>query len=76
MSAAEANVKYIHIKQVWELPPKAEKIAWSDKTGIEMFSCGNHLMGIQGHPEYTQDILLHLVDRLLQRNLIAVCPSI
>ncbi|KAG7977389.1 hypothetical protein I3843_05G029100 [Carya illinoinensis] len=60
-----------HRDEVRELPPKAEKIAWSDKTGIEMFRCGNHLMGIQGHPEYTQDILLHLVDRLLQRNMIA-----
>lgn len=39
-----------------------------------MFKCGDHMMGIQGHPEYTIDILLHLIDRLLQRNFIAVCP--
>lgn len=50
-------------------------MASSKKTGIEMFKCGDHMMGIQGHPEYTTDILLHLIDRLLQRNFIVVCPS-
>lgn len=55
-----------------ELPAKAEVIAWSNKTGVEMFKYGDHMMGIQGHPEYTKDILLHLIDRLLQRNFIEV----
>ncbi|XP_009619550.1 gamma-glutamyl peptidase 5-like [Nicotiana tabacum] len=59
-----------HRDEIRELPPKAEVMAWSNKTGIEMFRYGDHIMGIQGHPEYTKDILLHLIDRLLQRNLI------
>lgn len=59
-----------HQDEMLELPPKAELMAWSNKTGIEMFKYGDHIMGIQGHPEYTKDILLHLVDRLLQCNLI------
>lgn len=59
-----------HRDEVWELPAKAEVLAWSDKTGIEMFRYGDHMMGIQGHPEYTKDILLHLIDRLLQRKFI------
>ncbi|OWM87718.1 gamma-glutamyl peptidase 5-like [Punica granatum] len=59
-----------HRDEVKELPPKAEVIARSSKTRIEMFRYGNHIMGIQGHPEYTEDILLHLIDRLLQRNFI------
>jgi GMP synthase-like glutamine amidotransferase len=59
-----------HRDEVIELPPKAEVIAWSSKTGIEMFRYGEHMMGIQGHPEYTRDILLHLIDRLLLRNYI------
>ncbi|KAJ0077972.1 hypothetical protein Patl1_37096 [Pistacia atlantica] len=59
-----------HRDEIRELPAKAEVIAWSDKTGIEMFRYGDHMMGIQGHPEYTKDILLHLIDRLLQRNFI------
>ncbi|EEF29614.1 gamma-glutamyl peptidase 5 [Ricinus communis] len=59
-----------HRDEVRQLPPKAEVMAWSAKTGIEMFKFGDHIMGIQGHPEYTRDILLHLIDRLLQRGLI------
>ncbi|XP_054801389.1 gamma-glutamyl peptidase 5-like [Prosopis cineraria] len=55
-----------------EIPTKAEIIAWSEKTGIEMFRFGDHIMGIQGHPEYTIDILLHLIDRLVQRDLILI----
>ncbi|RWW28544.1 hypothetical protein BHE74_00045667 [Ensete ventricosum] len=58
--------------QVWQLPPHAEVMACSETTGVEMFRCGDHIMGIQGHPEYNKEILLHLVDRLLQRNLIQV----
>ncbi|XP_027339184.1 gamma-glutamyl peptidase 5-like [Abrus precatorius] len=59
-----------HRDEILELPAKAEVIAWSEKTGIEMFSYGDHIMGIQGHPEFTYDILLHFIDRLIQRNLV------
>lgn len=59
-----------HRDEVRELPPHAEVMAWSEKTGVEMFRYGDHIMGIQGHPEYNEDILMHLIDRLLQRNLI------
>ncbi|KAK7246700.1 hypothetical protein RIF29_41570 [Crotalaria pallida] len=59
-----------HRDEIRELPAKAEVIAWSEKTGIEMFKYGDNIMGIQGHPEYTRDILLHLIDRLIQRNYI------
>ncbi|GAB2268025.1 hypothetical protein Dimus_003001 [Dionaea muscipula] len=57
-------------KQVRELPPKAEVIAWSDHTGIEMFRYGDHIMGIQGHPECDGSILLQFIDSLLQNNFI------
>ncbi|KAK9988925.1 hypothetical protein SO802_029164 [Lithocarpus litseifolius] len=67
---ATLSIIECHRDEVRELPPKAEVIAWSEKTGIEMFKYGNHIMGIQGHPEYTKDILLHLIDRLLNRDLI------
>ncbi|KAJ9174985.1 hypothetical protein P3X46_013574 [Hevea brasiliensis] len=67
---ASLSVIECHRDEVRELPPEAEVIAWSDKTGIEMFRYEDHIMGIQGHPEYNKDILSHLVDRLLHRNLI------
>ncbi|CAI8587882.1 unnamed protein product [Vicia faba] len=46
-----------HRDEIRELPAKAEVTAKSDKTGIEMFRYGDHIMGIQGHPEYSKDIL-------------------
>ncbi|CAA0806729.1 Class I glutamine amidotransferase-like superfamily protein [Striga hermonthica] len=64
------SVVTFHRDEVWELPVNAEVLAWSDKTGVEMFRYGSHIMGIQGHPEYTKDILLHLIDRLFNRELI------
>lgn len=64
------NIIECHQDEVLELPPKVEVIARSNKTSIEMFKYGDHMMGIQGHPEYNKDILLHLIDRLLQKNLI------
>ncbi|KAI8565754.1 hypothetical protein RHMOL_Rhmol03G0285900 [Rhododendron molle] len=54
-----------HQDEVWEVPEGAEVIAFSDKTGVEMFTIGDHILGIQGHPEYTKDILNNLIDRLL-----------
>lgn len=68
----EVENSWINEMKVFEIPPKAEVVAWSEKTGVEIFRQGDHIMGIQGHPEYTKDILLHLIDRLLQRNLIQV----
>ncbi|CAH9081924.1 unnamed protein product [Cuscuta europaea] len=64
------DVIEFHQDEIHELPPKAEVLACSNKTGIEMFRYGDHIMGIQGHPEYTMDILEHLLDRLTKRNLI------
>lgn len=64
------NVIECHQDEVSELPPEAEVIGRSNKTSIEMFRYGDHVMGIQGHPEYNKDILLHLIDRLLQKKFI------
>ncbi|KAJ1387034.1 Glutamine amidotransferase [Sesbania bispinosa] len=67
---ARLSIIQCHRDEIRELPAKAEVIAWSDKTGVEMFRYGDHIMGIQGHPEYSKDILLNLIDRLIQRNFI------
>ncbi|KAG6676324.1 hypothetical protein I3842_15G146000 [Carya illinoinensis] len=53
-----------HQDEVFEVPLGAEVIAFSDKTGVEMFTIGDHVLGMQGHPEYTKDILQNLIDRL------------
>ena len=62
---------YIEL-QILELPPKAHLIASSEMTGIEMFSYGDHIFCIQGHPEFTHDILFHFIDRIITRNLVQV----
>ncbi|KAL5547603.1 hypothetical protein UlMin_002834 [Ulmus minor] len=54
-----------HQDEVWEVPFGANVIAYSEKTGVEMFTIEDHILGIQGHPEYTKDILNDIIDRLL-----------
>ncbi|KAJ0989852.1 hypothetical protein J5N97_008208 [Dioscorea zingiberensis] len=54
-----------HQDVVWEVPIGAEVIAFSEKTRVEMFSFGSYAMGIQGHPEYSKDILNNLIERLV-----------
>ncbi|XP_010268450.1 PREDICTED: gamma-glutamyl peptidase 5-like [Nelumbo nucifera] len=57
-----------HQDEVLEVPFGAEVIASSDKTRVEMFTLGDHILGIQGHPEYTTDILYNIIDRLVNNN--------
>ncbi|CAD6224941.1 unnamed protein product [Miscanthus lutarioriparius] len=67
-----AKITEVHQDEVWEVPEGAEVLASSDKTDVEMFCVGEHVLGIQGHPEYTKDILLSLVDRLLAAGSITI----
>ncbi|KAI4335507.1 hypothetical protein L6164_014146 [Bauhinia variegata] len=67
---ASLSIIEIHQDEVFEVPLGAQVIASSDKTGVEMFAIGDHILGIQGHPEYTKDILSNLIDRLLNMDLI------
>lgn len=60
------------MRQVIEVPLGAQVIANSDKTGVEMFQLGDNIMGIQGHPEYTKDIVCNIIDRLLESSFIKV----
>lgn len=54
-----------HQDEVLEVPLGAKVIGYSEKTGVEMFCFGDHILGIQGHPEYPLDIIHNLIDRLL-----------
>ncbi|GJN19164.1 hypothetical protein PR202_gb06406 [Eleusine coracana subsp. coracana] len=59
-----ANLIEVHQDEVWEVPRGARVLAYSEKTRVEAFAVGEHAMGVQGHPEYTLDILHNLIDRL------------
>ncbi|XP_059071405.1 gamma-glutamyl peptidase 5-like [Cryptomeria japonica] len=56
--------------QVTEIPCGADIIAFSNKTEIEMFSMDDHILGIQGHPEYSSDILFNLMDNLCNEGIL------
>ncbi|KAL6888417.1 hypothetical protein ACP4OV_009443 [Aristida adscensionis] len=65
-----ASIIEVHQDEVWEIPAGARVIAYSEKTRVEAFAVGELALGVQGHPEYTTDILLNLVDRLLREGAI------
>lgn len=69
---ASLNIVELHQDEVYEIPLGAEVIASSNKIGVEMFAIGDHILGIQGHPEFTKDILLNLIDRFLNMDVIKV----
>jgi len=48
--------------QVSEIPPGAELLASSERTGIEMFALEEHALAIQGHPEFFDDVVFDLID--------------
>ncbi|KAK7329890.1 hypothetical protein VNO77_24071 [Canavalia gladiata] len=64
------SIVEVHQDEVYEVPVGAQVIASSEKTGVEMFAIADHILGIQGHPEYTIDILFNLIDRLLNMDVI------
>jgi GMP synthase-like glutamine amidotransferase len=67
---SSASLIEVHQDEVWELPPGATVLAFSEKTRVEAFAVGEHALGIQGHPEYTADILHNLIDRLTSQSAI------
>ncbi|CAN6819721.1 unnamed protein product [Brassica oleracea] len=58
-----------HQDEVLELPDSATVLASSEVCQVEMFSIGDHLLCIQGHPEYNKEILFEIVDRVLNMKL-------
>ncbi|XP_072979980.1 gamma-glutamyl peptidase 3-like isoform X1 [Typha angustifolia] len=60
-----AKIIECHQDEVFEVPFGADVLAFSEKTGVEMFAIGDHILGIQGHPEYSKDILHNIIDRLI-----------
>lgn len=56
------KVLEVHRDQVMEIPPGAELLASSGRTGIEMFAMGEHALAIQGHPEFFEDVVVDLLE--------------
>ncbi|EFJ19712.1 hypothetical protein SELMODRAFT_110438 [Selaginella moellendorffii] len=51
-----------HRDQVLELPPGGTLLGSSQNTRVEMFAVEDHILGIQGHPEFTKDVLLDIIE--------------
>ncbi|KAL3680021.1 hypothetical protein R1sor_022977 [Riccia sorocarpa] len=60
------RVYEVHRDQVKEIPPGGELLGSSERTAIEMFSVGDHVLAIQGHPEFTEDVVANLIDSRLE----------
>jgi GMP synthase-like glutamine amidotransferase len=56
-----------HQDQVVELPHNAERLASSQFCPNYMFQIGKHLMGVQGHPEFSRPYSAELMDRRRDR---------
>ena len=57
-----------HQDQVVKLPENAEVIAGNDHCPIGIFTVGNHVLGIQQHPEFTKEY--HIASINSRRNII------
>lgn len=73
----EINNSYLiesHGECVSIRPPGSRLLAYSDSTAVEIFSLDNHILGIQGHPELTREIVeenfldLHLDEGNIQED--------
>lgn len=56
------SLYYNHFDQVTILPAEAERIATSDFCENEAFIIGNHILCVQGHPEYTKPYEQHVIE--------------
>lgn len=51
-------------------------MASSERTGVEMFAVGEHVLAIQGHPEFFEDVVVDLLDhRLAPLMTVGLTPS-
>ncbi|MCD7901534.1 MAG: type 1 glutamine amidotransferase [Bacteroides sp.] len=62
ITEGELKLYYNHNDQVIALPPHAERIASSSFCENEGFIIGNHILCLQGHPEYTREYMEHVIN--------------
>eukprot|EP00899_Mesostigma_viride_P006657 jgi/Mesvir1/15993/Mv08299-RA.1 len=53
----EAYILGIHRDQVYKLPPGAELLASSPNTPYEMYAVGDNVLCVQGHPEFSKEVV-------------------
>lgn len=58
------SLYFIHQDQVVQLPPNAELLGGSDFCPNALFVIGNQVLGIQGYPEFTAEIMADIFQEL------------
>lgn len=53
----------IHGDVVYEYPPGVEELAYTDTCPIQSIYIRKRVMTVQGHPEFTEEIMMELLDR-------------
>ena len=61
------NIIHIHQDQVTKPPPKAKLLSSNEFCRYESFSIGQHILTIQGHPEFGNEYMNDLLPILKQR---------
>lgn len=61
---AQGALYFCHQDQVVKLPAGAERLAGDDFCPNTMFAIGQQVLGIQGHPEFTQSFMHGLIQQL------------
>ncbi|CAA6662399.1 unnamed protein product [Spirodela intermedia] len=47
--------------QVLIPPPGAVQLASSGRTKVEIFAVGDHVLGMQCYPEFSQDVMMDII---------------
>lgn len=53
----------IHGDVVYDYPPDVEELAYTDKCPIQSMYIPKRVMTVQGHPEFTEEIMTELLHR-------------
>lgn len=56
-----------HQDQVLELPPGAQLLASADTCAVAAYHIGDHVIGVQAHPEFDAELVRHLYDGRRER---------
>lgn len=60
----KSQLYFAHQDQVMHLPPQADLLAGDHFCPHTMFAIDNHVLGIQGHPEFTRPYMATIVELL------------
>jgi GMP synthase-like glutamine amidotransferase len=62
---------FVHQDQVTKLPPGARRLAGSDRCPVIIFTIAGRVLGIQGHPEYSSELMGELLAYLDDHDLVS-----